>query len=311
MIVAVYVDSIIQRQVAAGDGLVTRPALVAAGVSPAAIGRRLRLGMLIAVQPGVYRPPATELTPRIMRRAAVLAAGPGAAISHRAAAHEWALTERFDRVVELTVPRPRSPRLRGATVHRSRRLGARDIRWRDGLPVTSVDRTLVDLGAVCPQPIVAEAVETAVIARRTTIDHLYGTVDDLAGSGRRGLSALRLSLDEWLLGDKPPDSALEPMLARALELHGLPPPVLQFEVRVGGRFVARVDFAWPSRMVIVEVDGFHAHATAAALGHDLHRQNELVALGYRVLRFPWPAVVREPAAVAERIAGVLGRAVAA
>ena len=82
--------------------------------------------------------------------------------------------------------------------------------------------------------------------------------------------------------------------------------MFQHEVRHGGRFVARADFAYPDRGLVVEVDGFESHASPRALQSDLHRQNELVALGWTVLRFTWADVVRRPERVASAVRRVLG-----
>lgn len=149
--------------------------------------------------------------------------------------------------------------------------------------------------------------EQAVIARRTTIGRLYRVCDRLGRQGRSGIGALRLALDDWLLGDCPPDSVLEPMMARLLRRHGLPAPEFQYEIRVDGRFIARVDFAWPSAWLLTEVDGLHSRTSAARHEHDLARQNDLVLLGYRILRFPWGAVVCRPDYVARQVAAELTR----
>ncbi len=83
---------------------------------------------------------------------------------------------------------------------------------------------------------------------------------------------------------------LEVALARLLAQHDLPMPTFQHEVRHHGRFVARVDAAWLDRMIVGEVDGHHAHAGSEQFKRDLRRQNELVRLGYTVLRWSWDDV---------------------
>jgi very-short-patch-repair endonuclease len=87
-------------------------------------------------------------------------------------------------------------------------------------------------------------------------------------------------------------------MAALLRQAGLGGWVFQFVVvDANGNFVGRADFAWPDRKLIVEVDGFEAHSSPAALQHDLDRQNALVALGWTVLRFTWADVVRNPSKV--------------
>ncbi|MEJ7585690.1 MAG: DUF559 domain-containing protein [Acidimicrobiales bacterium] len=187
-------------------------------------------------------------------------------------------------------------------VHRSVRLTESHVRLQHGLRITTVDRTLADLGAVVRSSTVSAAVEQAVIDRLTTVERLYAFVDDHGRRGRTGIGALRSALDDWVLSERPPDSALEIALARLVRRAGLPQPRYQLEIRDQGRFVARVDAAWPEVMVVVEVDGHHAHSTAAALQHDHRRQNALTLLGWTVLRFTWPDVVQRMDRIAREVA---------
>ncbi len=87
-------------------------------------------------------------------------------------------------------------------------------------------------------------------------------------------------------------------MARLLRSHGLPPAVFQHVVHRDGKFVARIDFAYPGILVAMEVDGRASHASPRAFQSDLVRQNELVTLGWTVIRFTWHDVVRRPAQVA-------------
>lgn len=155
----------------------------------------------------------------------------------------------------------------------------------------------------------ARALERGVIARRASIDEFYSFLDDHGRQGRDGTATLRLVLDEWLLGDRPPDSVLEAMLARLVTRHDLPPFEFQYEVQgASAGAVARVDMAWPRWKLAVEVDGLHAHSTAAQLQSDWHRQNALVELGWSLLRFTWADIVRQPRAVVDQIARRVARA---
>ena len=176
---------------------------------------------------------------------------------------------------------------------------------RDGIPVTNPLRTLVDLGATWEFDRVADAVELALINRLVTFRGLAAEWRRVAKPGRSGSGVLRHILETRLLGEKPPDSVLEvkaaPLFARA----GLPQPVFQFEVHLEHGEIIKIDFAYPSQLVAVEFDGLLAHATAAALRHDLARQNKLVAAGWLVLRFTWADAIQNPEGVAREIARVL------
>ncbi|MGQ0431745.1 MAG: endonuclease domain-containing protein, partial [Microthrixaceae bacterium] len=91
----------------------------------------------------------------------------------------------------------------------------------------------------------------------------------------------------------------------------LPVPLLQHEVWHAGRFIARIDAAYPDHKIALEVDGYGAHSSPYAFQRDRTRQNRLVALGWTVLRFTWADVVDRPATVATTIREAFARATAA
>ena len=95
------------------------------------------------------------------------------------------------------------------------------------------------------------------------------------------------------------------LLARATVLHVEPLGDGRVAVVTDTTSFHPVDAAWPDQRVLAEVDGFHHHSTAAAFTHDLSRQNALVRLGWRVVRFDWTRVVRRPATVVADLRAVL------
>lgn len=194
----------------------------------------------------------------------------------------------------------------GVTIHRSLRIPSAHVRVRDGVTVTTVERTLADLGAVVGQSVVRAAAEAATVQRLTTVERLFALVDDHARRGRTGIGALRAVLEDWVLSERPPDSPLEIAFIRLVRRFRLPEPCFQCQVVDGnGRFVARIDAGWPDVRLAVEVDGFSTHGSPSAMQKDLARQNRLVALGWTVLRFTWHDVVRRPRSVGAQIAEVL------
>jgi very-short-patch-repair endonuclease len=115
---------------------------------------------------------------------------------------------------------------------------------------------------------------------------------------------LRLVLHEWQLGAKPPDSVLEPTLARLLAARSLPAPVFHHIVTTGPRSY-ELDFAYVDERIDIEVDGWAHHGSRDAFEADRRRDAELTALGWAVLRFTWRRVVHDSAWVADRVAAVL------
>jgi hypothetical protein len=287
-------------------GLVSVAAAVKRGITAGALRHHARRGLLAPVQPGVFAHTAVTSTRLARLTAALHAAGPRAVASHRSALALWGLTETPEPTPELTVTGSALPRLDGVVTHRTRHLPPHHRTLRSGLAVTTVERTLADIGAVVPLPLVRDCVEQALIDERTTYTRLLDTVDELAAPGRNGIGVLRRVLGDWLLDDTRPDSKLEPMMARLVHRHGLPPPRFHYIVRDDdGAFVAEVDAAWPAAKVVAEVDGLGAHRHRSAFQRDLTRQNRLVLLGYTVLRFTWHDIVRRPRHVADTMTSAL------
>jgi very-short-patch-repair endonuclease len=103
--------------------------------------------------------------------------------------------------------------------------------------------------------------------------------------GRRGAVVARQALTE---ADGRAESPLETRVRLRAADGKVAPDQLQYVVRRSdGSFVARCDFAWTRDRLVGEADGIEPHSTPDALSHDRDRQNALMALGYRVVRFAW------------------------
>ncbi|HUP87676.1 MAG TPA: DUF559 domain-containing protein [Acidimicrobiales bacterium] len=287
------------QRASAQHGLVTFHQLVSAGVATSTIDTWVAAGRLVRVQPRVYRVAGAPVTWEQRVLAAVLAAGPGAAASHRTAAVLWGLLGRGP--IEIAVPRGRTPDLRGVIVHQTR--DPIVVAHRRGIPVTTPMRTLVDLGAVVPAAVLEVAVDRADVAGLCSIAAVEWELSRVARPGRRGTGPLREVLDRHALLEEPPDGMLEPRFARLCKLAALPMPVFQHRV---GRF--KIDFAYPDLMIAIEVDGYGPHSSRSAFQSDRDRQNHLVGLGWTVLRFTWSDVVKRPEHVAKVVADAIGRA---
>ncbi|HUQ39282.1 MAG TPA: type IV toxin-antitoxin system AbiEi family antitoxin domain-containing protein [Acidimicrobiales bacterium] len=235
--------------------------------------------------------------------AAVLAGRAGCVGSHRSATRVWELGSFAE--IDVSVPRSRLPRLTGVQVHRSLDLVAGDCTVRHGIPVTNPLRTLLDLGAVVPVWCVRDAVDAGVSKGLVTTAALDATLHRLAKRGRDGCGALREVLDGWALGSMR-GTPLEARMARLCRRSGLPVPVFQHEVRTRTGRRMFIDFAFPDLMLAIEVDGHATHSTPRQLQSDLTRQNDLVGLGWTVLRFTWGDVTHRPDYVAATILRHLG-----
>jgi very-short-patch-repair endonuclease len=293
-------DEIIHRT--ARSGIVTRGHLLDAGLSEHDIKGRVARGSLRTVHAGVYATFGRTLDYETGVLAACFAAGEGAVASHRSALAMWGLLD-GPQPIEITAPRNHHPLPDRVVVHRPNVLRPVDVTERRGVPITNPLRSLLDAGAVLPRGRVGDCVERALVARLVSIKGLRLILAELGGRGRAGTGALRQHLDRRALGDRRPESMIEPLIARLLyDDLGIGPVEYQPTVLIAGRRF-RPDFRIPAAMTIVEVDGLDAHASRQALDSDLERQNLFVRSGYLVLRYT-VTHLRRPAKVAAEVQSV-------
>jgi len=285
--------------------LFTHEQALSAGYSLRQVQRRRENGGWEQMQAGVYRVAGAPTSWEQRLLAACLAAGAGAVASHRSAARLWGLDASRRPLVELSVPPGRQPRLDRVIVHRSRDLRPLVCTIREGIPVTTPSRTILDLGAVQGPRAVERSLEVALGRQLVTLPGLRTVLDSDARRGRQGVGVLRMLLDKRSEGEELAESVLEARMLGLCRTEGLPVPVCQHEVRNGRRLVGRIDFAYPADRVAIEVDGYESHASLDAFRHDRARQNELVALGWTVLRFTWDDVGHHPGRVSRAVRRVL------
>lgn len=258
----------------------------------------------------VYRHTTYPPSWRQLLMAAVLAGGPGTVVSHRAAARLHGLDGAFGELVEVTVDRCHNYRSHpGVTVHRGDPVGALDVERVEHIPVTTVTRTLIDLGTKVDIETLELALESGLRCRRTSLRLLRQRLDALGSRGRPGVAAIRRVLA--LRGEAPATgSAMETRYVQLLRRAELPEGIRQYVVSEGGRFVAKADFAHPEEHVLVELDGWQTHGTPGALRDDLDRQNAiLLALpGWTLLRYTWDEIVHHPEQVIAQQRQALGLA---
>jgi very-short-patch-repair endonuclease len=291
-------DRIIGALASGQGGVVSRRQLKERGVGDDAIDHRISLGRLLRLpgHRGVLMVGHTARTPHTALWAAHLALGSDSVVSHRAAAWHLELLSSRTRA-ELTV---RSDRRRRAAfvVHRTGWLPPSHVVEVDGLPVTTVARTLIDLGAVVPPRRVEQAFDKAEILR---ILDLRDVERILAEAGSRpGTAALRAVLGREYAGSTLTDSWLGEQLLMIMRSAGLREPRQQLQV-----LDYRPDFCWPEARLIVEADGAGAHGTRRGHAHDTRRDVLLTIAGWTVLRFAYDSIVHDPRYVADAIRAAL------
>lgn len=299
--VAIYPDDGVIARLAEGQhGVVAWSQLLSAGFSASGVPRKVRAGRLHPIHRGVYAVGHRRLTREGRWLAAVLAAGPKAALSHRTAGALWAIHD-SDRI-DVTVPRSRR-NLARVTLHHSK-LGPDERTTERGIPVTTVPRTLLDLAAVLPRHRLERALNEAEYHHRHT-DPLSLHTLVARHPRRRGVAVLKAVLHT--LGPEPAltRSELEDRFLALLDAASLPRPEVNAPVAAGDRRF-ECDFVWRSHRLVVELDGRAAHMTTAAFERDRARDRSLHAAGWRAFRITWRQMHDDHRAVLADLRKTLG-----
>jgi predicted transcriptional regulator of viral defense system len=266
-------------------GVVARTQLGVLGLDRFAIRRRVAAGSLHPLHDG--RVFAVGLDPLSMAGrylAAVMACGSGAVLSHRSAADLWGLRPN-SRWLEVTATRG-SKAVAGVRVHRTRMLAPQDYTVHDGIPVTSVARTLLDLGAVLRDPDLATAIDRAERSRIFDLAKVTEVLD--RAKGRRGARALRQAIAAYEPSTE--KSVLERRFRGLLETAPeIPTPSFNAAVE-GEQTTHEVDAFWPDRQLAIQLDGFEFHRTRRDRERDATSDADLELAGRRVMRLTWDDV---------------------
>jgi very-short-patch-repair endonuclease len=280
-------------------GVVARWQLCELGFGPDQIDRKLRAGQLIPVHRGVYAVGHDRLTLRGRWMAAVLACGPDALLSHRAAATLWELRPAPTGPIDVTDPSRSRHHRRGIRVHLVRGLHDGDHGQIDNIPVTALARTLIDYADVARYQQLRLAVEAADRRDLLTNESLRPAL--ARRRGRRGPALIERAIAD-LGGGRAPwtQSELERRFLALIRAAGLPEP--RTNVLVAGELV---DCYWPRERLVVEVDGYGFHKTRAKFESDRRLDVKLQLAGCRVLRATEHRIGDAPAQLASEIAALL------
>jgi very-short-patch-repair endonuclease len=259
-------------------GVVSRGQLVELGFGRQAILRRLQSRRLVRLHAGVYAVGHWALTLASRDLAAVLACGPGALLSHRAAGARHGLLRAGSGAIDVIAQRGCKPKP-GIAVHRPRLIHPDDRDELDGIPTTSVARTIVDLADVLDQRRLAAAVNEAEVLRVFDLTAVEQTMERLPG--RRGSGRLRRLLAKYTEPLGYSTSEAERLFLSLCKQHGLPRPQ---RIHMAGY---ELDFYWHDARLAIEVDGYAYHRTRRAFEEDRRRGRELAAVGIQMERVTW------------------------
>jgi very-short-patch-repair endonuclease len=296
------IDARIAELAEGQHGVVARRQVEGLGLGRRGIALRLKSGRLHRLHPGIYSVGHRVLSSEGRWMAAVLFCWPGAVLSHRSAAALWKIRAGGGSRIHVTSPsksRSHAPIRRHFSV-----LPVDEVTERDGIPVTTVPRTIFDLAGTEPPHVVEAALRQSEYLRlhdRLSLPHLLERYP-----GRKGSKAIRQCLARRHETTGRSRSRLEEVFLPFLDQRRLPrPQQLNAWIEVGGRRF-EVDCFWPEIKAIVELDGFAAHGTRTAFREDRTRDRRLRVAGYGVTRIAPEQLEDEPEAIATDLRVLLG-----
>ena len=283
-------------------GVFTREEALALGMSARTLNRRAAEGVFVRIRPGVLALPGAP-DPHILDLH-VACRKLGAVVTHQSAAYIHELDRPRHIKPTVSVQRNRTKDLVGVTVHQLNDLDPAHILEFEGLRVTSPERTIIDLAAVITERGLTRVVDIGLAAGRLDLGILQDLFTQLARRGKPGTTQLRKILEARGGDFVAPDSELERLLLLVIEEAALPPPVRQFRAPWLRPVNGRVDLAYPDRRLLIEGDSRRWHMLAEAFETDRLRDNAAQLAGWRILRFTWLEITRNP----ERVVSTIRRA---
>lgn len=223
--------------------------------------------------------------------------------SHRTAAWLWGL-DGFDEAppwkFDLVVPFENKRRTRGAKVHRSRSFVKAHRCKQNGVPCTTLARTVVDLSQLLSARAFDLALASALRLEPKIYEELDALLAKLPSSAVMQLKKLKPALDAR---ERVVDSALEVMVRTFLREEKFPKPQTQHEVFDGNAFIGRFDFAWPKNdpPVVLQAHGERYHGNSDRWRRDLQQASELNELGWRLIQCTKSDVEKRPARLAQML----------
>ena len=263
-----------------------------------------RVGRLHRIHQGVYALGPASLSPPGNRIAAVLACGSGSLLAFRSAGSHLELAANSSSLVDVMTPR--QARRRGIRAHALPALTAADRIVRDGIPCTSVARTLHDLaaaGTTAVRPALEQAEALGEYDLRAFAEVLE------RNAGHRGARRLRDALAA-MTGPGPRfRSEFERRFRPICRAAGMGEPLINEVVRLPDGPL-EVDYLWPDLRLVVECDGYEFHRSRRDFREDRRRDRRLAAAGIHCLRYVWEDL-DDPGRIARELRAIGARRLAA
>ena len=250
------------------------------------IRRRVRNGQWLRELPGVWRMSWAEPTWIQRVWCASLWAGSTGCISHRTAAQLWGLEGVKHDKIEMSGRIHQRNHGHWLLFHRTAPISRQMQRVRNGVPLTSPARTLVDLAGVCREDALEQAMEHAFRRRISSVNEVHQVMRRIPSERIAGAGRVARLLERGVF-DAETHSELERQALRMFRRFGLPEPICSHEIVADDLVLGFVDFAWPKAKVIVEAEGFQFHSGREAWEGDIDRYNAMTLRGWKVLRLTY------------------------
>jgi putative AbiEi antitoxin of type IV toxin-antitoxin system len=287
---------------------------IAAGRSRSHVRRLVRDGRLTRVRRGIYAAgnAAAESPGQVRQQAVNLAAAIAASDARVVGSHRTAaVIHGLDLIggnangpVELT----RSPGGAGSRSWRvdvrihSAALPARHLTSKQGVVLTSVARTVVDLARACSFTEGVVAADSALRMQKTTLGEMRSVLADCAR-----WPGVKRAREVVAFCDARAESALESIGRVAFRDYGLPAPSLQVEVGGDLGVIGRSDYLWPEYATIAEADGVLKYTSPNRAIKQLDRDARLRDAGFEVVHFTWQEITLVPEQVVARVRAAFAR----
>ena len=289
------IDDMIDALAARQYGVVTRVQLIQQGITADAVDGRVKARRLRPLHRGVYVV-GPLIVPRAREMAAILACGARSCLSHLSAGALWQLIagQGEAALIDVSVANGDRGQRPGIRVHRVSSWKENHVTCLEGIPITSVCRTLFDLATVLDRRDLERALLQAERLQLLDRNELLSMTKTRVR--RAGTPMLRTLLQsdagpEWT------QSEAEERFLALIRRSQLPTPETNVSIAE-----YRVDFLWRRERLVVEVDGFRHHSSQQMFESDRRRDARITSMGLRVVRVTWRQIVKEPEATAARVA---------
>jgi len=293
-------DRVASRIAVTQGGAIRHDQAVACGFTKGQIDCRVRDGRWKLI--GRFGYQVIEMPGAMHLVRAAVATLPNAVVSHDAAAELHRIPKLRRGTASVLVHSRTTHSFPGVTVHRCHDLLDDHITEISDLPVTSIPRTIVDLAPLLTSRHLTAVLASVITEQRLRADDVQAVVDQVARRGKPGIRKIRWILDER--GSGPRDGTpLERLGAEVLRTGGVPTP--RFEYPLPWALERRFDAAFPTKRLAIEWDSRTWHELREAMERDRERDRQALLHGWRVVRFTWTDVTRNPRHVVDTVRRLL------